>query len=117
MILLYSSFEPCVLMNQAVIDDEEGGRKITWTDGDSFEAVFLHSGSAVNTIGSRKEAKENLHILTRKDVSLPSGTVFKKVSGSRYFRVSDDTGVLKTPSISALNLQSINAEEMEGLPE
>lgn len=113
MSLLYEAMIPCVYMNKAVIDDEdgEGGMLTTWTEGATFKAAFPLNSSMQARIAEAQGVTSLYTIVTARDINLQYHDVVKRLEDGKVFRVTSDGDDSKTPRSAGLDMRTVTAEE------
>lgn len=114
--LLNSMAEKCVLMEKTRKPGDEGGYKITWTEG----AEFNNYQALDTSMEARKAEKEGVTSVYNAlvDIALPIeyGDYFKNVETGITYRVTSEPDEKKAPSISTMKLKYFTAEK-KALPD
>lgn len=114
MSLLDEAKESCVLLTlNSDGGDGYGGEEAEWIEGESFDACFALDRSSEAVIASAEGVNNQYSVYTLRDFPLVHGTVFKRVSDGKTFRVTSDGYDKKTPQSAFLNLSVATAEMWE----
>ena len=116
MSLLSDAMEPFCYMDRVTVPDGYGGVEQVWTDGAEFQAAVADMNASEVTVAQQRDSKASYKIITEKVITLMSGDVIKRVSDSKYFRVKSDGKDKKTPAGAALDMRTVQAEELDSLP-
>ena len=99
-------------VNQAVIDDGQGGRITTWTDGATFDAALTLQTSDSMRIAQAEGVRAIYTVTAPKDVRLPWHTVFRRVSDGQVFIITSEDEKA-APSGSLIKTRIVTAERWE----
>ena len=102
----------CCFLNKAIVLDDVGGYDTKWTEGATFEAVITENSSLEATIAGIAQERTYYGVKVRSAVPLEFHGVFKRVTDNKIFRITTAEG-LNAPSISALGMKQLQAEEFE----
>lgn len=117
MSLLTDAMEQCVIMDRTTRSDGYGGIMPSWSEGAVFGCAITFDTS-IEAKRAEAEGVTSLYtITTDKAVSLPYGTIFRRISDGRLFRVTSDGTDKKTPVSAALNMRQVSAEQIRKLPD
>ena len=111
MSLLDNAFEPFIVMNKTVTSDGYGGITTVWTDGAEISGAIVHDSSAEMQIAKSMGATSAYTLTVRKSLELDYHTVLKRLSDSRYFRLTSNSDDKKTPKTAGLDMRQYSAEE------
>lgn len=111
MSLLSAAYEPCVIINRAIVPDGQGGVVTTWTDGATIQAAIVLDNSMQAQIGAVEGVTAVYTITTERGINLQYHEVLRRVSDGKIFRVTSDGDDKKTPTSATLNMRQVSAEE------
>ena len=100
----------CCFLNKAIVLDDVGGYDTKWTAGAPFEAVITENSSLEATIAGIAQERKYFGVKVRSGVPLEFQSVFMVVKENKTFRITTSQG-LDAPSISALGMKQLQAEE------
>lgn len=100
----------CVFMNSAVVLDDYGSYKTTWTEGAPFEAVITENNTVEAVVAGIQNKTTFYGVLVNSDVPLVYMSVFKRVKDGKTFRIRNGDA-LNAPEISPLDMKNLQAEE------
>lgn len=111
MSLLSAAYEPCTIINRAIVSDGQGGVITTWTDGAGIEAAIVLDNSMQARIGEVGGVTAVYTITTERSINLQYHDVLRRESDGKIFRVTSDGDDKKTPESATLNMRQVSAEE------
>ena len=111
--LLSAVTETFYIMEKTRVSDNAGGSIVTWKSGMEIQAALSLDNSTQARIGEVQGLTEVYTLLIPKTVNLEYHDVVKRKSDNKTFRITSDSDEFKTPSISAMSMRSVSAEEWE----
>ena len=111
MSLLSAAYEPCTIINRAIVPDGQGGVITTWTDGATINAAIVEDSSTEARIGMVQGATSVYTITTSRALNLQYHEVLRRESDKKIFRVTSDGDDKKTPKPAGLDMRQVSAEE------
>lgn len=111
MSLLSAAYEPCTIINRAIVPDGQGGVITTWTDGAIIDAAIVEDSSTEARIGMAQGVTSVYTITTSRALNLQYHEVLRRESDGKIFRVTSDGDDKKTPSPATLDMRQVTAEE------
>lgn len=114
--LINDQLESCVIMDRTTAKDGYGGYIWVWKAGAEFGAVITENSSQEAQIAQAITEVTTYGIKVEKNVPLFHHTAFKRLSDGKTFRITR-AEAMKSPSFSALNMKTLEAEEFELLTE
>lgn len=111
--LLSAITEKFYIVERTRVSDNAGGSIVTYTDGMEFEAAIALDNSTQARIGEVQGLTEVYTLLIPMTLSLEYHDIIKRKSDNKTFRITSDSDEVKTPSISAMSMRSVSAEEWE----
>ena len=117
MSLYEQKLEGFVILGKADTADGYGGYTPAWVEGETIKAA-----SAIDKAGESEEAQKGtalnlFRIYTSRVNSLNYGMILKRVSDSKYFRITSDGHDKRTPGSAGLDMRSVSAEMLDSLPD
>lgn len=110
--LIQSQTVNCCFMNKSIELDNVGGYITRWKEGAEFEAVITENSSIQATIAGIAQEQTLYGVKVRSAVPLVFHSVIKRVEDGKIFRITT-ADALPAPSISALGMKQLQAEEFE----
>lgn len=111
MSLLSEAYEPCTVINRAIIPDGQGGVITAWTDGATINAAIVEDNSMEARIGTVQGVTSVYTITTSRYINLQYHEVLRRESDGKIFRVTSDGDDQKTPRSAGLDMRQVSAEE------
>lgn len=112
--MLYERFyEPCELMEYVSEQDGEGGWKSGWTGTSNFEAAVVLDTSTEARIAESAGMSRTYTVTCPIGTDLGFGSVFKRVSDGKAFRVTSDPKDLAAPEVATFKFEIVKAEAWE----
>jgi hypothetical protein len=111
MSLLSAAYEPCTIINRAIVPDGQGGVETTWTDGATIQAAIVLDNSMQARIGAVEGVTAVYTITTERNINLQYHEVLRRESDGKIFRVTSDGDDKKTPKSAKLDMRQVSAEE------
>lgn len=111
MSLLSEAYEPCTIINRAIVPDGQGGVITTWTDGATINAAIVEDSSIEARIGMAQGVTSVYTITTSRTLNLQYHEVLRRESDGKIFRVTSDGDDKKTPKPATLDMRQVTAEE------
>ena len=90
MSLFDDALEPCFIMDKTTAKDGYGGVITTYVEGAEIEAAIVFGDTLQNLVAAVKEGKDSYTIITRRNVVLQIGDVFKRVSDNGLFNITSN---------------------------
>lgn len=90
MTLIDRMMNDCVIMNEAVLDDGEGGFNTTWTEGAVCKVAITNDTSLQAKIAEKDGFTNTYTLTTTKDTPLAFGKVIKRLSDGLILKVTND---------------------------
>lgn len=117
MSLYEQKLEDFVILSKTDAVDGYGGYIPAWTEGETIQAASALDNSK-EAMEARKSGALNLfRIYTPRLNNLDFGMILKRVSDSKYFRVTSDGKDKQTPNAAGLDMRSVSAEMLDCLPD
>jgi len=101
-----------VIWHRVSKDDDYGGYDSIWVKGASFDGILTEDTSITATVAGIDQNKNFFGIKCERTVPLEFHTIFQRVSDGRFFRITSGE-VLKSPTMSRLNMQILSAEAFD----
>lgn len=109
--LMNDFVEDCTLIEKTRVPDGEGGWKVGWKDGMTFQAAITYD----TTIGARVAESEGMKatytVTTEKSMPLDFHDVFRRERDGQIFRVTSQGDDKKTPPSATFSVAQVAAEE------
>lgn len=105
--------EDCVLLNKTVVPDGLGGYTTAYTDGPVFSPAFQYDGSTQAILAEKQGFSRSYTVYVPAGMNLDFHDVFRRVSDSLTFRVTNPGTDRHTPASSQLNLRMIEVERWD----
>lgn len=118
MSLFDETLEDCVIIDKVTtnVNDGYGGVNTSYVDGATFGASFDFDDSTAARIASKDGYIDRHTIYTTKNVELREGDHIKRVRDGKIFKITSNGKDVQTPPSAGLNLSTVTAEEVKGLP-
>ena len=108
-----AELEAAVVIDKTTIPDGRGGVTPAYVPGAEFDAAFSYSSSEQMRIADAAKAVPRYVITTRQNINLQYHDIVKRISDGKIFRVTSDGDDNKSPSVSALYMRQVEAEEWQ----
>lgn len=102
---------PCAIVSRAEAPDGEGGRAVSWEDGEEFPAAVVHDSSSEARVAERDGAVSGYTITCARDLRF--GDVVRRLSDGRCFRVTSDAADGAAPACATFAFNQCSAVEWE----
>lgn len=117
MSLLSESMESCRIIDKTTKADGYGGTYTVWTPGAPINAAIVLDTSIEARRAEAEGVKSLYTIVTSKAVYLPFGEIIQRESDGKYFRITSDGSDKRTPASAGLDMRTVTAEWLKGLPD
>lgn len=94
--------------------DGRGGVKPTYLPGEAIEAVFGYNSAVKKIPAEKADSVPQYIITTRKGVTLHYNEIIQRDSDGKLFKVLTDSEDNKSPNVSYINMQQVEAEAFNG---
>ncbi len=112
--MLTSMFEPFVIMEVlSRAADDEGGEKITLSEGDEISAFAKLDSTPERSRAQRDEENDRYTVTTDENVFLDYGQVIKRLRDGKCFYLTSGNREYKLPDIATIRIRCCTAEEYE----
>ena len=99
----------CVRLIPSTEDDDEGGRSITWSEGERIKAAIVRDTSQELRVADKDTAKALYTVTTPSDTVLNYHDVIKRMSDGAVFRATSNSNPAPQPATFSFN--QCSAEE------
>ena len=113
MSLVDSAMEATVFMDKTTEPDGYGGYKSVYKPGAEIQVAYSFDASTQARIAAQEGVENRFTLSTRRSVVLQYHDVVKRVRDGKIFRITSDGDDNATPSVTALDLRNVEAEEWE----
>lgn len=111
MSLLTEAFENFVMLDKSTVSDGAGGTIPTWKEGATFKGAVTFDTSIEARIADKQGVTSLYTVTTEKNVILQYHEVIKRLRDGKILRITSDGDDKFTPTLSALNMRQVTAEE------
>lgn len=111
MSLIDAMMEACVFMNEATVDDGEGGHITQWSEGAHINVAIVNDTSLNAKIAEKEGITSTYTLTTRKEDALKPYQVIKRLSDGQIFRITSDSREKTSPIVSTLDIAQCSAEK------
>lgn len=101
--------DKCVVMNRAIVLDDYGGQKATWTEGAEFYADIYQDTTVETRIGQKLGLTSVYTVSTRRSVGLQPLSVFRRLNDGKTYRVTSERK--QSPDSSKIDMAFFTAED------
>lgn len=101
----------CTLLERSEAPDGQGGRSVSWADGEPFEAALVLASSSEAQQGCSERCDNRYTVTTLEP--LGHGDVFRRSSDGQVFRVTSNADDVEAPGAATFRLMQCQAEEWE----
>lgn len=109
--LLSAVNEKFCIMEKRRQDDDAGGSYTEWVEGLEFDVAPSLDNDTEARIGEVQGLTSVFTFLIPRGIDLVYHDVIKRKRDGKTFRITSDSGEEQTPSISAMSMRSVSAEE------
>jgi len=114
--MMRSFLEDFVVLERRHVPDGEGGNVVRWEDGMRFSAVQKHASTILAQQAEAEGKASTFTLLIPKNMTLDYPDVVKRLRDGETFQITTDSGDLKTPDTSSLDMRAVRARKWR-LPE
>lgn len=111
MSLLENAMENCIMLDKKTVPDGYGGYTKEWTEGAPFDAAIVFDTSIQARRAEAEGVRSRYTVTTTRSLGLEFHDVFKRLRDGKIFRVTSDGDDKFTPSVTALDMRQVTAEE------
>ena len=101
-----------VIWHRIAVDDPYGGYDSQWVKGASFDGIITEDASLTATVAGLDTKKNYYGIKVKRDAPLDFQTIFRSDKDGKWYRITSGD-VLKSPSISALDMKILSCEAFD----
>lgn len=99
----------CVRLIPSTVDDDEGGRSTTWSEGDHIKAAIVRDTSQELRVADKDIAKAIYTVTTPSGTVLNYHDVIKRMSDGAVFRATSNSN--PAPHPATFSFRQCSAEE------
>lgn len=110
--MLTDYFEPFVLLERTAAPDGMGGEQVTFQPVMDFRGGLTHEAGETISVGGRLTLRSQLMLLHEFDVTLSPGDHVRRLKDDTVYRVSGQSGDMRTPAFSGLSFAQVPVERL-----
>lgn len=103
----------CTLLEHVRVPDGQGGSKMAWTDGMTFEMAYERDSSTQALIAEQQGFTRTYKGYVLKTMGLKYHDVLRREEDGKIFRVTDDGDDNHTPDTSLMDARCVVMERWE----
>lgn len=110
MAMIYEMMEIFHIYNKAVVDDQYGTTKTTYTKGATFDAAVIKNSSTEAIVAEKQGVSEIYTVVTKQGFELDYHDVIRRASDGAFFLVNSRTPDSEAPARSTIRIGKVTAE-------
>lgn len=113
MSLLDAFMEDYIIMEKQRTPDGYGGFVTQWAEGAPIKAAVVMDTTMEARIAESQGVTSVYTVTTSRNINLEYHDIIKHVGSGRIYRITSEGGEKKTPNVTTLDMNQVNAEKWE----